>query len=54
MLDQAANRLAISARGYMKIAKVARTIADLESAESIELAHIAEALQYRHLSNEIN
>ena len=48
MLDTAAERLNISARSYMKVIKVARTIADLDSSEIITLPHISEALQYRH------
>jgi magnesium chelatase family protein len=48
MLDTAAARLGISARSYMKVIKVARTIADLEQRGVIGTAHIAEALQYRH------
>ncbi|MCX6725086.1 MAG: YifB family Mg chelatase-like AAA ATPase [Candidatus Saccharibacteria bacterium] len=47
LLNQAASRLQISARHYMKSIKVARTIADLESSEFITSAHMAEALQYR-------
>ena len=47
MLDTAASRLTISARSYMKIVKVARTIADLEAHDQITTAHLAEALQYR-------
>lgn len=47
LLNQAAERLGISARAYMRIIKVARTIADLEDSNTIELAHIGEALQYR-------
>lgn len=47
MLDTAAERLNLSARSYMKTAKVARTIADLEDSVDITAPHIAEALQYR-------
>ena len=47
MLDAATQRLNVSARSYMKIVKVARTIADLSDSSSIEVAHVAEALQYR-------
>lgn len=47
ILDTAANKLAISARSYMRIIKVARTIADIEDADSILPSHITEALQYR-------
>jgi magnesium chelatase family protein len=47
LLNQAAERLGISARSYMRVIKVARTIADLEDQTIIDLAHISEALQYR-------
>lgn len=46
-LNQAAQRLDISARSYMKLVKIARTIADIEASKHIELPHICEALQYR-------
>lgn len=47
LLKTAAQRLDFSARGYHRIIKVARTIADLSGSDYIEKMHIAEALQYR-------
>lgn len=47
LLDQAANRLNLSARSYFKIIRVARTIADLENSDAIGPSQLAEALQYR-------
>ncbi|MFL5599499.1 MAG: YifB family Mg chelatase-like AAA ATPase [Gemmatimonadaceae bacterium] len=47
LLHTAAERLGLSARGYHRVLKVARTIADLEDATEIGPAHIAEALRYR-------
>ena len=49
LLEKAFKNLELSARGYNKILKIARTIADLEEKEKIEISHIAEAIQYRNL-----
>lgn len=47
LLNQAAERLEISARSYMRLVKVACTIADLADSQTITPAHISEAIQYR-------
>lgn len=53
MLGQAMTELGLSARAYDKIRRVARTIADLEGVERLELAHVAEAIQYRLLDRRV-
>jgi magnesium chelatase family protein len=47
LLAKAMDALKLSARGYTRILRVARTLADLEGADSIKRHHIAEALAYR-------
>lgn len=49
ILNRAAESLRLSARSYMRLIKVARTIADLESSKTIQTPHITEALQYRSM-----
>ena len=47
LMRTAVRQLALSARGYHRVLKLARTIADLAGVEQIQTAHVAEALQYR-------
>ncbi len=47
LLAQAAEAMRLSARGYTRVLRVARTIADLGGAEAIGRIHVAEALSYR-------
>ncbi|MBO4625886.1 MAG: YifB family Mg chelatase-like AAA ATPase [Alphaproteobacteria bacterium] len=46
-LNTAAEKMSMSARGYNRIKRIARTIADLRGSDAIEMADIAEALSYR-------
>jgi len=47
LLQQAGVKFQLSARSYLKMIKIARTIADLEKAPDVDIPHMAEALQYR-------
>jgi len=49
LLRQAIARLALSARAYHRVLRVARSIADLAASEALCAAHVAEAIQYRRL-----
>ncbi|AXC48650.1 ATP-binding protein [Paracoccus suum] len=47
LIRRAADRLGLTARGYHRVLRTARTIADLDGAEVIEVNHLAEAISYR-------
>ncbi len=47
LLQQATRQLQLSARAFHRILKLSRTIADLSASESIQVGHVAEAVQYR-------
>ncbi|MDX1975934.1 MAG: YifB family Mg chelatase-like AAA ATPase [Rickettsiales bacterium] len=49
LLEEATNTLRLSMRGYTRVLRVARTIADLEGSEHIKRTHVAEALSYRQM-----
>lgn len=47
LMERSVNKLGLSARAYHRILKLARTIADLDSSETLMTKHVAEAIQYR-------
>ena len=53
LLRDAANAMRLSARGYHRVLRVARTLADLDGADKVGRVHLAEALSYRAMSDEI-
>jgi hypothetical protein len=49
LLRAAITRLGLSARGYHRVLKIARTVADLDGAGELQPKHVSEAIQYRSL-----
>jgi len=54
LMVQAARKFRLTARSYFRTLKIARTIADLEKSETVEVRHLAEALQYRFQENTLS
>ncbi|MGH6975501.1 MAG: YifB family Mg chelatase-like AAA ATPase, partial [Stellaceae bacterium] len=50
LLNDAAERLKLSARGYHRVLRVARTLADLDASDAVRRLHLAEALSYRRIA----
>ncbi len=54
LIGAALDKLGLSARAYVKVLRVARTLADLDGVDAIRVAHVAEAIQYRVLDRRID
>jgi magnesium chelatase family protein len=53
LLREAADAMRLTARGYHRVLRVARTLADLDGADKVGRVHLAEALSYRALADEV-
>ena len=53
LIRDAADAMRLSARGYHRVLRVARTLADLDGAETVGRLHLAEALSYRALADQV-
>lgn len=53
LLRDAADAMRLSARGYHRVLRVARTLADRDGVERVSRVHLAEALSYRALADEV-
>jgi magnesium chelatase family protein len=53
LLRDASETMRLSARGYHRVLRVARTLADLDGADKISRVHLAEALSYRALADDV-
>lgn len=53
LLREAADSMRLTARGYHRVLRVARTLADLDAAKCVARVHLAEALSYRALADEV-
>jgi len=53
LLRDAAETMRLSARGYHRVLRVARTLADLDGADKVGRLHLAEALSYRALAEDV-
>ena len=50
LMEKVYSKMKLSARGFHRILKLARTIADLDASETIQIAHLSEAIQYRGMT----